>query len=131
MRSADTTVVELYGVICLSAAMAEAQWLNHPTAGVPRHADGAVDLQAPAPRTADGHPDFSGIWGWQPGRYVGSIAIDLKPQEIKPEATALARARVETLGRDDPAQFECLPQGPRQNLYAPIPFKIVQTPTLR
>jgi hypothetical protein len=127
---AETTVAVLCGVISLSAAVAQAQWLNHPTAGAPRHADDAVNMQAPAPRTADGHPDFSGIWEWQPGRHVGSLTIDLKPEEIKPEATALARARVETLGRDDPAQFECLPQGPRQNLYAPIPFKIVQTPTL-
>jgi hypothetical protein len=130
MRSAGTTVALLSGVISLSAAVADAQWLNHPTAGAPRRTDGKVNMQAPAPRTADGHPDLSGVWGWQPGRYVGSLAIDLKPAEIKPEAAALARARAETLGRDDPGQFACLPQGPRQNLYAPIPFKIVQTPTL-
>ena len=39
-----------------------AQWLNHPTAGVPRKADGKVDMTAPAPRMADGKPDLSGIW---------------------------------------------------------------------
>jgi hypothetical protein len=130
MCSAGTTVALLCGVVSLSAAVASAQWLNHPTTGAPRHADGAVNMKAPAPRTADGRPDFSGVWGWQPGRYVGSIVIDLKLEEIKPEAAALMRARAETLGRDDPGQFACLPQGPRQNLYAPIPFKIVQTPTL-
>jgi len=39
-----------------------AQWLKYPTAGVPRTADGKVNMSAPAPRMADGKPDFSGIW---------------------------------------------------------------------
>jgi hypothetical protein len=39
-----------------------AQWLKYPTAGVPRKADGKVDMSAPTPRMADGKPDFSGIW---------------------------------------------------------------------
>ena len=31
---------------------AAAQWIGYPTAGVPRKADGAVDVAAPAPRLA-------------------------------------------------------------------------------
>jgi hypothetical protein len=46
----------------LASTHSAAQWLKVPTAGVPRKADGKVDMSAPSPRLADGKPDFSGIW---------------------------------------------------------------------
>ncbi len=39
-----------------------AQWLNFPTPGTPRTADGKPNLTAPAPRALDGTPDLSGVW---------------------------------------------------------------------
>jgi hypothetical protein len=58
------------GVLCtlviLGAPLASthlaAQWVHYPTAGVPRKADGKVNMSAPTPRMADGKPDFSGVW---------------------------------------------------------------------
>jgi hypothetical protein len=50
-------------MICLISSPLGAQWLNYPTAGIPRLPDGKPNLAAPAPRTADGKPDLSGIWG--------------------------------------------------------------------
>jgi hypothetical protein len=39
-----------------------AQWVRYPTAGLPRKADGTVNMTAPAPRLTDGKPDLSGVW---------------------------------------------------------------------
>ena len=41
---------------------AAAQWLDYPTPGIPRLANGKANLAAPAPRTPDGKPDLSGNW---------------------------------------------------------------------
>ena len=49
-------------VLTVGTAPAGAQWLNYPTPGIPRTADGKPNLSAPTPRTADGTPDLSGMW---------------------------------------------------------------------
>jgi hypothetical protein len=56
-----TAALVILGTPLASSHLA-AQWLKYPTAGVPRKADGKVDMAALTPRLADGKPDFSGIW---------------------------------------------------------------------
>lgn len=62
-RSEATAIVAsaILATLLASTPLA-AQWIKYPTAGIPRKADGKVDVSAPAPRMADGKPDFSGIW---------------------------------------------------------------------
>jgi hypothetical protein len=110
--------------IAATTTPAAAQWLHQPTRGVPRTADGKVDLTAPAPRMPDGRPDLSGIWQLNPGTYVIDAAQDLKLEEIQPWAVARFRERLENFAKEDPACF--LPSGPRYYI-AGVP-KIVQTP---
>jgi hypothetical protein len=105
-----------------------AQWVDYPTPGIPRTADGKPNLTAPAPRTADGKPDLSGIWQRISLKYERNIAADLKPGEIQPWAEALVRQRAEDLQKDH-MSVQCLPWGPSYSNSA-RKAKIVQTPGL-
>jgi len=106
----------------------KAQWLNYPTPGIPRTADGKPQLTAPTPRTADGKPDLTGVWNRISPKYDANIAADLKPGDIQPWAQALVEKRKEDLGKDHMAAH-CLPFGPEYST-AQRYVKIVQTPTL-
>jgi hypothetical protein len=79
----------------------------------------------PAPRTADGKTDLSGLWS--PDRnFIYDITSALKPGEapLQPWASKLAKDR---MSKDDP-EANCLPAGvPRM---APYPWRILQTSTL-
>jgi hypothetical protein len=122
-----TAVALLVSVMCSGV---DAQWLKHPTAGIPRTADGKPNLNAPAPRGADGKPDLSGLWRLNPGAYGGNIVADLKPGDVQPWADALYKQRMEDLGKDDPSTYRCLPQGPKAIIGGIGWVKIIQTPAL-
>ena len=110
-------------ILVITTTSAVAQWLNYPTPGIPRTADGKPNLTAPAPKTAEGKPDLSGIWSRI--KTEGGLS-QLQPSDIKPWALKMSKEREETLARGIP-EVHCLPTGPRP----PVgPAKIVQTPAL-
>src|SRR5580658_3696393 len=128
---ATTSVIAILAAT-LSAPLA-AQWLNHPTPGIPRTPSGKPNLAAPTPRTPDGKPDFSGLWNKISPKYSRNVAADLKPGEIQPRAQALVQQRQEDLGKDY-MNVLCVPLGPGYTISADSTgaemMKIVQTPGL-
>ncbi|PYS39364.1 MAG: hypothetical protein DMG14_14365, partial [Acidobacteria bacterium] len=105
-----------------------AQWLDFPTPGIPRTADGKPNLTAPVPRTPEGKPDLSGIWQAGINPYRFDLIQDLKDEAIfRPAAQAVLMERIQDFHRDDPVT-NCLPTGPSEMLNAM--YRIIQTPTL-
>jgi Domain of unknown function (DUF3471) len=121
LRSLVPTLVAI-SVVFVHAS-ADAQWINHPTPGTPRTADGKPDLTAAMPRTSDGKPDLSGIWAMNGLGYSTNITS----VEMLPWAQKIYEARSATYGHEDPV-VNCLPEGPRAGLPGLEPFRIVQTP---
>jgi hypothetical protein len=127
MSTLQFSVIAMIGFV----APLGAQWLNQPTAGIPRTADGKPNLRAPAPRSNSGKPALSGLWrpSVNNGHYGSNIVADVAPTNVLPQAAALFRQRREDLGKDDPSVFQCLPFGPRA-ITALDMFKVAETPSM-
>ena len=117
-------------IFSLIASSSAAQWIEHPTPGIPRTSDGEPDMTAPAPKTPDGKPDLSGMWA-RGGldRYYNNAAADLKLEDVQPWALALYERRLRDFGKDS-MEAQCLPLGPAAFTTSFFDFKFIQTPSL-
>ncbi len=132
-------------ILPLSALLA-AQWPAYADRNVPRTPDGKVNLEAPAPRAANGKPDFSGIWvnawfyegrvrplpvspaGEPPAATFGDVFANFKEElPFQPWAAQLKAARKDQRSKDNP-DAHCLPMGLMQFHMHPQPRKIFHTP---
>jgi hypothetical protein len=126
---------------------ASAQWLDYRTPGIPRTPSGEPDLKAPAPRTADGKPDFSGMW------FANVPAKDYCKEKDCIQEERMAREQINigiklpgglpytdwskeqmaqrraNGGREDPHTY-CKPPNFPRAWTLPQYIKIVQTPSL-
>jgi hypothetical protein len=112
-------------------ASASGQWVNAPTAEIPRTADGEVDLEAPPPRLASGRVDLQGIWMPDDNRYIRDLAVDLGDDNVpyQPWAKRLFDERKDGAhSREDP-DAHCLPQGVPKIDYVSYPWKLIETPS--
>jgi hypothetical protein len=139
------------GLIVLSAVVAStelaAQWIRYPTPGLPRAADGKVNMSAPAPRMPDGKPDFSGIWtsdevdARRPNeppnphdattsRRMRNLGVELQGGlPYQPWLAALVKQRTGNNAKDDP-HVRCLPANFIRAWGMPHLIKLVHTPNL-
>ena len=126
--------------------MLSAQWPRYEIVG-------KRDLTSPAPRTAEGTPDFTGTWrNTLPVRSADAFPAPLRTPSatgiptgleqfgdisaglagglpLQPWAAELKKQRVADLSKDNP-DAHCLPMGNMQFHTHPQPRKMIQTPDL-
>jgi hypothetical protein len=124
-------VQKFWIVLALPAMPLAAQWVNYPSPGIPRTKTGAVNLSAPAPKTADGKPDFSGLWHTHDftTRYLENLAVDGVEVPFQPWSAAVYKERVEDNGKDRPSG-RCWPHSVTDFDAHMMPKKVIQTPGL-
>jgi len=130
-------VVSVVGTLCLASVLAAQEGNGSQPPQPAKSKQQPLAKGGPAPRTADGHPDLSGVWfGGTAGGFTYNPALrrqfDAKseePPQFQPWAAAKIKGMTQTdfeLGR---ASVNCLPRGvPGMFLINPYPFQIVQTP---
>ena len=149
-QGAALTAAAVLLLASLSTSALDAQWIRHPTAGVPRTADGKVNMSAPAPRTADGKPDFSGIWTCtmprpvasrrpkdppnphdaNPSRRMINLGVDLPGGlPYQPWLAARVKETRANNSKNDP-HVRCMPLSFVRAYGMPHLIKFVQTPNL-
>lgn len=149
MSRGTAVVLALAAAVGLSTTVI-AQYLRYPTPGVPTTADGKPNLAAPAPRTPDGKPDFSGIWltgnplcagGLDPVSLTCGSELPMGREGInfgaslpgslpyQPWLAALTKKRTAEDAKDDP-HVKCLPDTFLRAYSLPHLLKFVQTPGL-
>ena len=146
--------VTLVAMTVASAPSVSAQWPRYALPGVPRLANGQVDLDAPTPRMPDGKPDLSGLWGRAPGtggggrgRGAATPPAPLPPGTppaptffevganfpdglpYQPWAKQLRDARNAANSKDNPDAL-CLPMGFMQFHMHGQPRRMIQQPHL-
>jgi hypothetical protein len=131
-------------VLTVAELAASAQWKTPNKAGTPLT---RIDLNTPAPRAANGKPDFSGLWGFGP--VSGSIVPDGERALFDPlplsvsraastnvavgvpmtdDGEAIVKARAARAFRDNP-RSQCRPMGIMQLHTLAAPVKVIQLPT--
>ena len=128
--------------LLLALSPLRAQWLNYPSAGVPKTPSGLPNLNAPTPRTSGGKPDLSGMWeplknkpcppegcpDFQVPQEFVNIGWGLKGGlPYQKWAADVVKARLAENGKDDPGSH-CLPTGILKMHTTPLLKKIVQVP---
>ena len=124
-----------------------AQWVNYPTAGVPRKADGNPDLSAETPRLPNGKPDFSGTWtsdevdprrpGVAPNpkdattsRKMVNLGVEMQGGlPYQPWLAPLVKQRTANRAIDDP-HIRCYPDNFLRAYGMPHLLKFIQMPNL-